>query len=224
MELNHIVPASSGGEWTLDNAIPLCFDCHAEVGHYNVQHPRGLKFTPTELKLHRDNWYAKVGTSGGPSASEEHKELDRALFRRIARVLPPDGTMLRLCEFGIEGLFTFEDVASDFWAMSDLCRRPDIEFLDEDLETARVQLIVTTTKFLDLLAKYTFKEKTREMRDFSSIPVEWSYQDPTLYYQRVGELATLRAEASDKFQQFIRAGRRKLGIDYQPSILHTAID
>jgi len=223
MELNHIVQASSGGEWTLENAIPLCFDCHAEVGHYNVQHPKGLKFTPTELKRHRDNWYAKVRSSGGISASEEHRELDRTLFKRIARILPPDGTMLRLCEFDIEGLFKFEEVALDFWGMLDLCRRPDTEFLDEDLEAARVELVVATTRFLNLLAKYTFKEKAREMRDFSRIPVELSYQDPALYHQRVDELVMLRAEASNKFQQFIRTGRRKLGIDYQPGISHISV-
>jgi hypothetical protein len=217
MELNHIIQASTGGEWTLDNAIPLCFDCHAEVGHYNIQHPKGTKFTPTELKRHRDNWYSKVQSSGGIAASEEHRQLDRALFRRIAEVLPADGTMLRLSEFDIEGLFNFDDVSTDFWRMLDLHRRPDIEFLDEDLEAARVELIIMTNKFLNLLAKYTFKEKAPEMRDFSRIPVEWSYQDPELYSQRVQELVTLRAEAANKFQHFIQAGRRKLGIDYKPN-------
>lgn len=24
----------------IDNAIPLCFDCHAAIGHYNTKHPR----------------------------------------------------------------------------------------------------------------------------------------------------------------------------------------
>jgi hypothetical protein len=158
-----------------------------------------------------------VQSSGGISASEEHRQLDRALFRRIAGVLPPDGTMLRLSEFDVEGLFKFDDVSTDFLGMLDLSRRPDIEFLDEDLEAARGELIVATNKFLDLLAKYTFKEKSREMCDFSRIPVEWSYQDPTLYFQRVEELVTLRAEASNKFQRFIQSGRRKLGIDYKPS-------
>ncbi len=30
--------------------------CHAEVGHYSKDHPRGRKFTKTELKKHRDQW------------------------------------------------------------------------------------------------------------------------------------------------------------------------
>lgn len=216
IELNHIIPASDDGEWTLDNAIPLCFDCHAEVGHYNVQHPKGSKFTPAELKRHRDNWYSKVQSSGGISASEEHRQLDRVLFRRIAEVLPADGTMLSLSEFDIEGLFNFDHVSTDFWGMLDLHRRPDVEFLDEDLEAARVGLIIATNNFLNQLAKYTFKEKSPEMRDLSRIPNEWSYQNRAMYLERVNELMTLRAEAAGKFHQFIRTGRRKLGIDYKP--------
>ena len=28
----------------IDNAIPLCFDCHGAVQHYNDEHPRGTKY------------------------------------------------------------------------------------------------------------------------------------------------------------------------------------
>lgn len=45
---------------TFENAIPLCFDCHAEVGAYNTSHPKDVKFSKTELKRHRDNWYKCV--------------------------------------------------------------------------------------------------------------------------------------------------------------------
>lgn len=34
----------------------MCFDCHAEVGHYNDKHPRGNKFSANELQGHRDQW------------------------------------------------------------------------------------------------------------------------------------------------------------------------
>lgn len=60
MEVHHIIPHSEGGEDTFENAIPLCFDCHAEAGHYNPNHPKGIKFSKEELKKHRDNWYKKV--------------------------------------------------------------------------------------------------------------------------------------------------------------------
>jgi hypothetical protein len=58
MEIDHIVPRGEGGASTVDNAIAVCFDCHAEIHHYNVKHPRGRRFTPGELRGHREQWLA----------------------------------------------------------------------------------------------------------------------------------------------------------------------
>ena len=60
IEVHHIRPQADGGDDSYDNAIPLCFKCHAEVGQYNPNHPKGTKFSEEELKLHRDNWYSHV--------------------------------------------------------------------------------------------------------------------------------------------------------------------
>jgi 5-methylcytosine-specific restriction endonuclease McrA len=60
VEVHHIVPESKGGASDDANAITLCFDCHADAGHYNPQHPRGTKFSPAELRRHRDEWHAMV--------------------------------------------------------------------------------------------------------------------------------------------------------------------
>lgn len=57
IELHHIIENSKKGASTFDNCIPLCFDCHAEVGHYNPKHPKGTKYSESELKMHRDHWY-----------------------------------------------------------------------------------------------------------------------------------------------------------------------
>jgi len=40
----------------IDNAIPVCFECHAEIHSYNDLHPRGRKFTPDELRGHKAQW------------------------------------------------------------------------------------------------------------------------------------------------------------------------
>src|SRR6266540_1761061 len=60
VEVHHIVPEVNGGANTLDNAITLCFDCHADAGHYSILHPRGTKFSSNELKLARDVWHKTV--------------------------------------------------------------------------------------------------------------------------------------------------------------------
>lgn len=57
IELHHILPEADGGAATIENCIPLCFKCHAEVGHYNVRHPKGTKYRAGELKKHRDAWF-----------------------------------------------------------------------------------------------------------------------------------------------------------------------
>jgi hypothetical protein len=51
---------SIGGKSSFENCIPLCFDCHAEAGHYNSSHPKGTKYSPAELKKHRDRWYEAI--------------------------------------------------------------------------------------------------------------------------------------------------------------------
>jgi hypothetical protein len=55
IEVHHINPNGGNAE---DNGIPLCFDCHAEVRAYDPSHPKGRKFTPSELKKHRDQWFS----------------------------------------------------------------------------------------------------------------------------------------------------------------------
>ena len=60
MEIHHIKAKADGGDDSFGNAIPLCFDCHAEVRQYDPRHPKGIKFSEKELILHRDNWYKKI--------------------------------------------------------------------------------------------------------------------------------------------------------------------
>lgn len=56
MELDHVVPRAEGGDNTIENAIAVCFDCHAEIHYYNNKHLKGRKFTPDEIKGHKLQW------------------------------------------------------------------------------------------------------------------------------------------------------------------------
>jgi hypothetical protein len=60
LEIHHIVPKNDSGQDTFDNAICLCFDCHADAGHYFAGHPKGSRVTPNELIRQRDEWYLIV--------------------------------------------------------------------------------------------------------------------------------------------------------------------
>src|SRR6266446_1695243 len=70
VEVHHIMPEASGGSDDFDNAIVLCFDCHADAGHYNPQHPRGTKFSQRELRRQRDAWYDIVNAGHWAPAPE----------------------------------------------------------------------------------------------------------------------------------------------------------
>jgi hypothetical protein len=56
IETDHIDLRALSKDDSIENAIPVCFECHAEIHSYNDKHPRGRKFRPEELRLHRDQW------------------------------------------------------------------------------------------------------------------------------------------------------------------------
>ena len=41
IELHHIKQHAYGGEDTFENCIPLCFDCHEDMGKADPKHPKG---------------------------------------------------------------------------------------------------------------------------------------------------------------------------------------
>nr|MDO8098251.1 HNH endonuclease signature motif containing protein [Candidatus Njordarchaeota archaeon] len=56
IEIAHIDRSQPAGD-NIDNAIPLCYNCHAEIGRYNEDHPMGNKYRPEELKARREQIY-----------------------------------------------------------------------------------------------------------------------------------------------------------------------
>lgn len=54
IEIAHI---DAHGSNKIENAIPLCYDCHAKIGHYNKGHPKGNKYRPKELISRREQIY-----------------------------------------------------------------------------------------------------------------------------------------------------------------------
>jgi len=214
IELNHIIQEADDGPQTLDNCIPVCFDCHADVGHYNKSHPRGKKYTAAELRGHRDAWYAKVAASGGPTASDAHLQLDRKLFSKLSEILPIAGSMAFIRELNVEIPFCFKELHDlpTFWRF---CEGPDAEFMDADLDAIRAALARAAFNFHGLLGQNTFPLKS-DGDLLNELPPEWHHEQPKRYHQVVDELYRSRRELLDSFDALVRAGRRKLGVDYSP--------
>ena len=60
MALHHITQKAYGGDDSFENCIPLCLDCHEDMGKADPNHSTGKHYTERELRLHRDNWYESV--------------------------------------------------------------------------------------------------------------------------------------------------------------------
>jgi hypothetical protein len=60
INVHHIIQEADGGPNAIDNAIVLCLRCHSEAGHFNSRYPIGTKYSPSELRRHRDNWWISV--------------------------------------------------------------------------------------------------------------------------------------------------------------------
>ena len=79
------------GKNDLDNAIPLCYDCHAKIGRYNIEHPRGNKYRPKELKTRRDQIYEKYTRHLVPPIQFEITQIVRNNPRFPKREMPNVG-------------------------------------------------------------------------------------------------------------------------------------
>jgi len=94
IETDHIELKAAGGDDDIENAIPVCFDCHAEIHSYNDQHPRGRKFTADELRLHKKQWLEVCDTMPGELFTERRTAdvevgpvqamIDEIEFNRVA--------------------------------------------------------------------------------------------------------------------------------------------
>jgi hypothetical protein len=72
----------NGGD-DIDNAIPLCFECHGSVQHYNSKHPIGTKYKVDELKKRRDQVYEEFTRHLVPPV---HYEITQALANGSRRL------------------------------------------------------------------------------------------------------------------------------------------
>jgi 5-methylcytosine-specific restriction endonuclease McrA len=91
VEVHHIVPESASHDNSLDNAITLCFDCHADTGHYNPKHPKGNKLTAAELRKYRDRLWKLVEEGKAlpeMNLDSQFLELLRRVFDRPAFTTP----------------------------------------------------------------------------------------------------------------------------------------
>jgi hypothetical protein len=210
IELHHIVPTTDGGNDEFDNCLPVCFDCHADVEHYNIKHPRGRKFTATELKAHRQQWYSRFEVRGPVVATETHLELDRQVYRKLKEVLPSDSS-IHFIRFNNYAGFSFPlDQHKNLHDFLRACEFPEFEFIDPDLEGLRGTLRKTVEEFVSMIGMNTWRVPGTEGRN--SVPSEWEDQQPERFEEVVNRLHDLTTQICDTYDSIIRIARIRLGI------------
>ena len=57
--IHHLEQVKNNGSNDIDNAIPLCLECHSDINKYNKDHPIGTDYRIKENKARRDQIYEK---------------------------------------------------------------------------------------------------------------------------------------------------------------------
>lgn len=104
LEFHHIKQEADGGEDTFDNCIPLCFDCHADMGGVNPRHPKGNSFSENELRMHRDKWYAQCAVNTTTSAEKKEDKKCSPDALKVINEKISERTVVRL-----DGLYTMAE-------------------------------------------------------------------------------------------------------------------
>ncbi len=208
IEIHHIKLATEGGADTLENAIPLCFDCHADMRSYDSKHPKGTKYTENELKRHRDNWFKKVEGISGLARPEEAAATDNMVYEALVKVLPWDGSLHFIRHNNFAG-FPFElERLKDLYEFEYECESPSFEFIDPDLEGLRVSLRDHIVKFKKLLEYETFTTNTI---GWNSVPAEWEHEQSERFERIVNGLHNATKLVCDSYDSLVKLATRKLG-------------
>lgn len=221
MEIHHIKQRADGGEDTFDNYIPLCFDCHAEMGKADPKHNKGKRYTEAELKRHRDNWYKKVREGSSSCYRESDSEADKKLFTEICDVFTP-GMRYWLKEADIGGYHPLE-VFNPLFDLFHKNKDPFFEFINVEIEKSKAKLLSSINDFLDYKAANTFVkdlagERMAVTRQWMVNHEDWkpqgmSYEDCKQKFEEEAEkINTLATAVWDCYDEFARQNRRLLNL------------
>lgn len=87
VQLHHIVPKEDGGTDDIDNAIPLCPNCHDEVHGRTASGRTTRTYSASELKAHRQRTVETVRKRGAWSPGSPTWDADRDLVLFYAQCL-----------------------------------------------------------------------------------------------------------------------------------------
>jgi hypothetical protein len=174
---------------------------------YDNLHPKGTKYSKSELFSHRDNWYNKIKLNALSSPREAHIQADTIVAKKILRALPWDPAIKILTEHDFLSPF----LAAHIQPIVEFdCERdnPEFEFFDSDLEAGRAELISAIWKFRELSIIYNFP--LGPSLDLLGLPKEFETFDRKPRHECAQELNTAGRNVGEVYKKFIRTLRLKI--------------
>ena len=208
MEVHHIVEVADGGNDDASNAIPLCFDCHADMRSYDHKHPKGNKLGRTELERHRDNWFKKVSGNIGILTREETKVTDTQVYSCLVKILPWDGSVRFIRTNNFNGFHFRLEQLEQFNEFEHESQNPAFEFLDPDLEGLRVKLVESVDSFMLTVSTDTFSTGD----EWRAVPDDWNTSNPKRFKAAVDDLHKYAREITQTYDSLVKTATRKLGV------------
>lgn len=211
IECHHIDPEANGGNNCIDNCIPLCFDCHADVQHYNPQHPKGTKFRPSELRAHRDRWFQRVAETTPAIFDEERRAIDRDVFEAFRQILP-ENLARDLLNERCWGQPMDSEVLDKVYEIDRFIERIDSEFLDPTCEGLRAEFMTSYCKFSR--HKDFIQISPMDVGRKYRLPKEWTNSPDAeirqQFYDCMNNLNKLSSQAFVAYEKMIKEIRRLL--------------
>ena len=208
MEIHHIVEVSEGGDDDPSNAIPLCFDCHADMRSYDHKHPKGNKYTRKELERHRDNWIEKVAGNIGVVNREETIATDTHVYRHIICLLPWNGSVGFIRANNFNGFHFKPEVLDQFHKFEHELQNPAFQFLDPDLEGLLARLTKHIDDFMLTIAQETFAVG----EGWNAVPDDWLETNPSRFKKAVEDLHSHARLTVEAYDTLVQTATRKLGV------------
>jgi hypothetical protein len=176
---------------------------------YDFKHPKGTKYTPDELRQHRDRWYEKVAVGGGLAPLPEHVAVDKEVFRAFQEVVPYYPALDYLKGRNFAG-FSFERAPLDpIFRYAHYADRVEYEFLDPELEAARGEFVDAARRFTQVISVNTW---TTHLTGCSTVPPEWEETQPDRFSSVVAEIHESANSIERAYAHIVRLARCRLGV------------
>jgi hypothetical protein len=152
--------------------------------------------------------------------AQRHMELDRQLFYRIREeVLLSTGSIAFVRDHDYAAPYAASS-HNDLEQFLEFCKRPECRFLDDDLESLRVDLVKYIEEFNVTRSRYVTIDTRRPFASreeaWYSVPKEFGHgrytKDNTNFVQEANEINDCSYRVWETYDKLIQLGRRKLGV------------